>query len=240
MARATHQAPALRHRRGPGRGQPPPHDHRGGHGPRPGPRLRRPQRQAPPPDRHRQGHPPLGLHARAGPGRGDLLHGRRRDAHRAAADPGHRLPHPLHARRRRGGVERLSQPVPGQRDQVLPARRVQAPRRGGGPPRGLRARRGGRPGQAPAPHGQPGGQGLPHRRRRGPLRGPPEEPLPRRSDPRRPHGGRRLRQRGRLQDRAGGLRGARCQGGAPRASPRTAGTSTAAPGRCTPRPWRWR
>jgi phosphoglucosamine mutase len=60
--------------------------------------------------RHRQGHPAFRLYAGKRAGRRHLLDGRRRDAGRPAADPGHRLYHHLDARRRRRGHLRLAQP----------------------------------------------------------------------------------------------------------------------------------
>ncbi len=157
---------------------------------------------------------------------GILLDGRRRGAVRAAAHPGHRLHHPVDARRRRGGDQRQPQPLPGQRHQVLLARRVQAPRRGGGEDRALRLRRGrGRRGpqrrlQGHAPHRQPHRQGEAHRRCRRALRGLPEGALPARAHPRRRHRGGRLRQRRRLSRGAGRLRGAGREGGLPGSSAR--------------------
>ena len=144
---------------------------------------------------------------------GHHLDGGGRGAGGPAAHPRHRQHHHLDARRRRRGHLRLAQPLPGQRHQVLLARRLQAPGRDRGEARGAGHQRADR--RDPPHRGQDRPRGA-ARRRPGPLHRVPEEHLPPRADAGGDEDRRRLRARRRVPDGAGGARGARGDGHLPR------------------------
>ncbi len=165
----------FRDRRHPRRGRPVA-DHTGLH-PQPRPRGRTgAQGHRDQADRaDRQGHPHLGLHDRVG-ARGRLrLGGRRRAAHRPAADPRRRLPDAGAAPEPRARHQRLAQPVRRQRHQVLLASRREAVRC-----LGARGRGGDEAVAAVGRFGRPR-PGAPARRCAGPLHRVLQEHLQRRA-----------------------------------------------------------